>query len=235
KYAAPLFLALALLAGRGLALLPPKAALAGAVLLAAELALDRPGPLPAPYDPLRPAPYVEWLRARQAEEPEARLCGIGASLCPMTAAAFGLRDVRALPAAMDRVQFRVLSEGFAAPKPPRLGMFLTLDTLDARRFEVIRNLGVRWFVAPPAWRPPPALAGALTPAYRGEMLVFRVRDARPFAGFPERGRRAFALGLWGGGPLGLGLLAAGLAALSRKPGRAGRPRRRASARSARAR
>lgn len=204
KYAAPLALALALLAGLGAealsGLLSPRrrtvAALFGLVVVAAELMLLRPGPLPAPHDPLAPAPYITWLKERQAEDPGAYLCGVGTALMPMTATAFRLKDIRMEDTLIDQAQYKILYEGISAPKPPRYNMFITLDELTPPRLAALRKLGVKWLVSAPGWRPAAGVADALSPAYDAEMKVWRVSGSTPFPGFPQRGKGAFMLGLW---------------------------------------
>jgi hypothetical protein len=228
KYCAPLFLSLALLAAlaaerlsRGRAWL----ALALLVVCAGELALGRPGPFPAPFDPLAPAPYVGWLKERQAREPWARACGVGTTMMPMTATGLGVRDVGMEGSLIDREQYRVLYEGFSAPKPARMTMFVALDRLDARKLGVLKGLGVRHLVARKGWTPPAECAGSLLKAYDAEVTIYRVEGSREFAGFPERGRREFLLGavlsvLLGGGTLAWGTVAARGRA-RRRPGRRG--------------
>jgi hypothetical protein len=200
KYCAPLFLALALLAGLGLESLVPRKwplfAVVGLLVVWGELTALRPGPHPAPHNPLTPAPYITWLEARQAEEPDAFLCGVGKALMPMTATAFHLKDIRMEDTLIDRDQYRILFEGISSPKPRRLSMFITLDELDSRRLETLRSLGVKWLVAGPGWEPAKSVASALSPAYTGEMTVWRVSNSRPFHGFPQRGKRPFLAGLW---------------------------------------
>ena len=204
KYCAPLFLALALLAGFGAGALTAMSGrksseFAAVVILAlvwGELTLLRPGPHAAPHDPLTPAPYVQYLQKQQALAPDKYLCGIGTAFMPMTATAFHLKDIRMEDTLIDGDQYKTLYEGFSAPKAPRYSMFMTLDTLDRRRLEILRKLGVRWLVAEPGWKPLPALAGQLEPGYQGEMNVWLVSGSRVFHGFPPRGKTAFLLGLW---------------------------------------
>lgn len=218
KYAAPLFLSLALLSGYGVDRLAGlvRARRSGAVraVLAAvvvvELVSVRPGPFPAPHDPLRPAPYIGWLRDRLAKEPGWRICGVGSVLMPDMAAAFELPDVRLEDTLIDRDQYRLLFDGISAPKPPRLSMFVTLDELDGRRLAALRRLGVRWLLTARDWQPPLAQRPALDRVYRDEIAVWRVTGAKPFAGFPERGRRWFRAGCLAGAVVGPGLLLAGL-------------------------
>jgi len=215
KYCAPLFLSLALLAALAADRLAGRrsAVAAGILILAAgELALGRPGPFPGRFDPLAPAPYTKWLKDRQAEEPWSRACGVGTAMMPMTASGFGIRDVGMEGSLIDREQYRFLFEGFSAPKPPRMRMFVVLERLDQRKLEVLRGLGVRHLVAARGWSPPAACSGSLRKAYDAEVTIYRVEGSRPFAGFPERGRREFHLGLVLSVLLGGGTLAAGLAA-----------------------
>jgi len=75
---------------------------------------------------------------------------------------------------------------------------------------------VGWLLAAADWSPPAALAGGVTRAYRAEISVWRIAGARRHSGWPERGRRALALGLWSGAVLGPGLLLAGLAGARRR-------------------
>ena len=213
KYAAPLFLGVALLAGYGAGRLAGRRlGMAGLLALAvcAELVALRPGPFPAPHDPLRPAPYIGWLQARLAREPGWRICGVGNVLMPNMAAAFRLPDVRLEDTLIDRDQYRILFDGLSAPKPPRLSMFITLDAMDARRLATLRGLGVRYLLSARDWRPPASVASALSRVYRDEIAIWRVSGAKSFAGFPERGRRWFRAGCLAGGILGPGLLLAGL-------------------------
>ncbi len=225
KYAGPLALSLALLAGFGLDRLARGRWLPGwglALALAAELVALRPGPLPAPHDPLRPAPYVGWLQSRVHAEPGWRICGLGTVLMPDIAAAFDLPDIRLEDSLIDREQYRVLFDGISAPKEPRLSMFITLDALDPRRLDALRGLGVRWLLAWKEWRPVPAVAPALVRVYDAEIGIWQIRGARPFPGWPPRGRRLFWVGCWAAVVLVPVLLWAGLSVgkgPSRRPSR----------------
>jgi len=220
KYTAPLFLALAMLAAYAIERLTtgstravPWTRLALVAAVAAELVWLRPGPHPAPHDPLRPAPYIGWLQERIAREPGWRICGVGTVLIPDMAAAFRLPDVRLEDTLIDRDQYRLLFDGISAPKPPRMSMFITLDALDRRRLDSLRGLGVRYLLAARDWRPAASVAPALGRVYDREIAIWRVSGAKPFAGFPERGRGWFRAGCIAGATLGPGLLLAGLVLL----------------------
>jgi hypothetical protein len=218
KYAAPLFLSLALLAAYGLDRIAHparprrrgavRAALAAVVVL--ELIAVRPGPYAAAHDPLRPAPYIGWLQAHLAREPGWRICGVGTVLMPDLSAAFRLPDIRLEDTLIDREQYRLLFDGISAPKPPFMSMFISLDRLDARRLRALRGFGVRYLLSARDWRPEAAVAPALTRVYHDEITIWRVEGAKPWPGFPERGRRWLAAGCMAGVTLGGALLMAGL-------------------------
>jgi hypothetical protein len=229
KYAAPLFLSLALLAGFGIAAaasrLAPRSPSLQAVIQTAlvllvwgELALLRPGPHPGTHDPLRPAPYINWLIAKQARDPDARVCGIGNVLMPNMATAFHLRDVRIEASLIDREQRRLLFDGLSAPKPAKLATFVTVDRIDSARVRLLRRLGVRYLIAEKGWSPPADLAGCFTTDYDEEVRIFRLSGAGKFPGFAPRGARWFSIGLWASLVLGPGFLAAGMVMLGRGKG-----------------
>lgn len=218
KYVAPLVLALAILAGGGAATAAAYAPrrLRGAarcVLLAVvwgELAWLRPGPHPAPHDPLSPPPYIGWLSERVRLEPGIRVCGLAGALLPNAGSAFRLPDVQLLEALVDERQFDRLRRTLSTDGAGGNEMSLILWNLPARRVTALAGLGVRYLVTRPAWRPETGSGSSLTRVYHREVAIWRLSGTRRFEGFAQRGRRAFAFGLWASGVVGLGVLVVGV-------------------------
>lgn len=143
------------------------------VACAADLGIFR-APLARRADPLASGPFVEWLRGQRGQF---RVMGLGWTMVPDTAAAFGLEDVRLCEALFPErvvsamsalVQFKPDSTWFTSAN--------VADGFDASS-PLLDWMNVRYFVTQRA--PPENVAGGLKIAYRDPFVPDLVVLERP--------------------------------------------------------
>ncbi len=159
KYQAPTYLCLAALAGFGVdrldrstsrRVLGVGAGWAAALFMSAELVWLVPATRPSVHDPLKPAPYVDYLRGAMDVAQE-RLYATGAWLHPQSGAALGLPDIRSFYSMMPRRTYWYIRALVTGPAPSSHAALMTgsPDAEPALSSPGLAAMGVRWIVSDP--------------------------------------------------------------------------------------
>jgi hypothetical protein len=168
KYCFPLYLALALLAARGIDGLRPRHAGLVALLVVAELLWLMPRSWPERVDPWEPAPWVLALREGMARQP-GRLSGSVQLAPPLVSAALGFEDLRSIDVLTPGPTWEYVQRTIA-PSEGIVWMLADPDPLLAATGPGGPPANLRWIVARDALDPG-RLAAAVRTMSVAERLV----------------------------------------------------------------
>ncbi|MFP6662798.1 MAG: YfhO family protein [Deltaproteobacteria bacterium] len=192
KYCFPLYLALALLAARGIDALRPGWAGLVVLLVVAEFLWLMPRSWPERVDPWAPAPWVSALREGMAREP-GRLSGSVQLAPPLVSAALGFSDLRSIDVLTPGATWEYVQRTIA-PSEGIVWMLADPDPLLAATGPGGPPANLRWIVARTALDPDrlPAAVRAMSVAERlvrlfAELDSFSIDTRELGGGLAERG------------------------------------------------